>query len=122
MEAKHVLAIIVAAAIGFWAGAKMTASDGGRSVRSFETSMSGTNERITQLESQLQKTSKQRDECTAKFDRNTFLYDGTVFPTRRWIIPADVKPVFIGSTGIASYSHYDPKNQTETVKLKPDSQ
>lgn len=93
--------------------------------------------RITQLENQvatlkaqnadLQKQNadivNQRDTCTAKFNRVTFLYDVGFLnnETRAWAIPADVDPVLVtGKTG--TYSHYDPKTQTETVHFKGKAQ
>jgi len=63
-----------------------------------------------------------RDTCQAKFQRSTILYDGTVFENRRWILPVDVDPVLVTPDHYASYSHYDPKTQVETVKLAPKTQ
>jgi hypothetical protein len=60
-----------------------------------------------------------RDTCQAKFQRSTILYDGSVFESRRWIIPADVEPVLFTPERLASFSHYDPKTQTETMKFIP---
>jgi hypothetical protein len=57
--------------------------------------------------------------CQSKFQRSTVLYDGVMFHSRRWVIPADVEPVLIGKQETASYSHYDPKTQVETVQLSP---
>lgn len=62
---------------------------------------------------------KQRDTCNAKFTRATILYDVGLFnsETRAWMIPADVEPV-IAPNKVGTYSHYDPKTQTETVHFK----
>lgn len=76
-----------------------------------------------QLNTSNQNMTAQVNVCTAKFARGTFIYDvgllGT--ETRVWYIPADVEPVAIG-TKRGSYSHYDPKAQTETVHLQPKNQ
>jgi hypothetical protein len=54
--------------------------------------------------------------CKAKFERATTLYDGTLPQGRRWVIPADVEPVYVGNvSGLADYTHFDPKTQTETI-------
>lgn len=83
-------------------------------------------QRITELENQVAmlKTqnadlTNQRDTCTAKFDRSTILYDQGLFntETRAWVIPADVEPILAPNKN-GSYSHYDPKTQTETVHFK----
>jgi hypothetical protein len=93
----------------------------------------GPDPRIAQLESQVSMLkgqnaalqnqqadlTKQRDTCNAKFDRFTVLYDVGLFnvETKAWAIPADIEPVLAtGKNG--SYSHYDPKTQTETVHFK----
>ncbi len=58
-----------------------------------------------------------------RVSRSTYLYETGVLsgPTRRWWLPVDVEPVYLGqSTG--SFSHYDPKNQTETVQFQPKMQ
>jgi hypothetical protein len=54
----------------------------------------------------------------AASDRQTWLYDGNIIAGRKWVIPADVEPHYVGN-GAAEYSHYDPKTQIETVHLKP---
>jgi outer membrane murein-binding lipoprotein Lpp len=93
----------------------------------------GPDPRIAQLESQVSMLkgqnaalqnqqadlAKQRDSCNAKFERFTILYDVGFFnvETKAWAIPADIEPVLVtGKTG--TYSHYDPKTQTETVHFK----
>jgi hypothetical protein len=62
---------------------------------------------------------KQRDECSAKFSRFTFLYDVGLFnvEARAWVIPADVEPV-LATNKVGTYSHYDPKTQVETVHFR----
>jgi hypothetical protein len=74
---------------------------------------------ISQLRAQTADLSKQRDTCNAKFERATILYDVGLFnvETRAWVIPADVEPVLAPNKN-GSYSHYDPKTQTETVHFK----
>jgi hypothetical protein len=74
---------------------------------------------VTALKAANADLAKQRDTCNAKFDRATFLYDVGLFnnETRAWVIPADVEPILVpNKTG--SYSHYDPKTQTETLHFK----
>ncbi|HEV2194194.1 MAG TPA: hypothetical protein VGR55_01330 [Candidatus Acidoferrum sp.] len=58
---------------------------------------------------------KERDSCQAKFQRSTILYDGVLTVDRGWLIPADVEP--ISNRPNASYTHFDPKTQTETVRI-----
>lgn len=73
----------------------------------------------SQAAAQLQAAVQQRDACTAKFSRETVLYDPSeVFriPEKTWIIPADITPHYVGSRNNAQFSHYDPKTQDETVK------
>jgi len=74
---------------------------------------------MSQLRDQQADLTKQRDTCTAKFDRATFLYDVGFLnnETRAWVLPVDVDPVLApGKNG--TYSHYDPKTQTETVHFR----
>jgi hypothetical protein len=74
---------------------------------------------IAQLQGQQVDLAKQRDTCKAKFDRFTILYDIGFLnvETKAWAIPADIEPVLVtGKSG--TYSHYDPKTQTETVHFK----
>jgi hypothetical protein len=61
--------------------------------------------------------------CEARFVRGTFIYDIGPFngENRAWYIPADIDPVAIGAKR-GSYSHFDPKAQTETVHLQPKTQ
>ena len=71
----------------------------------------------------LQVAAQERDACSAKFDRQTILYDGTFVgdPDKIWIIPADVEPVAVGDHPTV-YSHYDPKTKRETVRFHPKRQ
>ena len=74
---------------------------------------------IADLQKQNADTAEQRDACNAKFSRSTFLYDVGLFntETRSWVIPADLEPVLAaGKNG--TFSHYDPKTQTESVHFK----
>jgi hypothetical protein len=75
--------------------------------------------RNSQAAAQLQAITQERDACTAKFSRETVLYDPSEvlrIPQRTWIIPADVTPQYVGSRSNAQFSHYNPKTQDETVK------
>jgi hypothetical protein len=75
------------------------------------------------LASQVTGLRSQFQSCQAKFERATILYDGTLAQGRRWVIPADVEPVYVGNVpGLADYTHFDPKTQTETIHLKPKHQ
>jgi hypothetical protein len=69
--------------------------------------------------SQVQSLTQAKETCEAKFQRATILYDGILFQGRRWIIPADVEPIYLGQGTQADYTHLDPKTQTETVHMKP---
>jgi len=71
----------------------------------------------------LQTTTQDRDECKAKFDRETILYDNSILidPGKIWIIPADVEPIAVGDHRV-TYTHYDPKTKRETVHLHPQRQ
>ena len=79
-----------------------------------------------QLEStktSLQTATQARDVCTAKFDRQTILYDNSIpsDPGKISIIPADVEPIAVGDHQI-TYTHYDPKTKRETVHFHPSRQ
>jgi hypothetical protein len=71
----------------------------------------------------LQTATQERDQCTAKFDRQTILYDNSIVidPARIWIIPADVEPIAVGDHPV-TYTHYDPKTKRETVHFHPSRQ
>jgi len=76
-----------------------------------------------QLESakaSLQTATQERDQCNARFDRQTILYDNSIVvdPSRVWIIPADVEPIAVGDHPV-TYTHYDPKTKRETVHFHP---
>jgi len=74
---------------------------------------------IGQLQGEQAELVKERDTCMSKFDRVTVLYDVGLFnvETKAWVVPADVEPVLVtGKNG--TYSHYDPKAQTETVLFR----
>jgi hypothetical protein len=74
---------------------------------------------VQNLQNQLQTVTTDRDACKAKFERATILYDSGLFgETRAWVIPADVEPKTVGVKR-GSFSHYDPKGQTETVHFEP---
>ena len=71
----------------------------------------------------LQTATQERDECKAKFDRQTILYDNRIVvdPDKIWIIPADVEPITVGDHSV-TYTHYDPKTKRETVHFYPQRQ
>jgi hypothetical protein len=71
----------------------------------------------------LQSATQERDECKAKFDRQTILYDNSILvePDKIWIIPADVEPIAVGDHSV-TYTHYDPKTKRETVHFHPKRQ
>jgi hypothetical protein len=69
--------------------------------------------------SQVQTLTQAKESCEAKFQRVTILYDGILFQGRRWVIPADVEPIYLGQGTQAEYTHLDPKTQTETIHMKP---
>jgi hypothetical protein len=71
----------------------------------------------------LQTATQERDECKAKFDRQTILYDNSILidPAKIWIIPADVEPIAVGDHSV-TYTHYDPKARRETVHFHPQRQ
>jgi hypothetical protein len=71
--------------------------------------------KLTNLEMHDATATKERDTCQAKFQRSTILYDGVLTVDRGWVIPADVEPM--SNRPNASYTHFDPKTQTETVKF-----
>jgi hypothetical protein len=71
----------------------------------------------------LQAATRERDNCKARFDRQTILYDNTIpiDPGKVWIIPADVEPTVVGDHRV-SYTHYDLKTKIETVHFHPSRQ
>jgi hypothetical protein len=80
------------------------------------------NTALQTAQSSLQQATQARDTCLAKFDRATLLYDVGLLggETRVWAIPADVEPLVVGQKR-GSYSHFDPKTQTETVHFQAKS-
>jgi hypothetical protein len=71
----------------------------------------------------LQTATQERDECKAKFDRQTILYDNSILidPAKIWIIPADVEPIAVGDHSV-TYTHSDPNTKRETVHFHPQRQ
>jgi hypothetical protein len=71
----------------------------------------------------LQAATQQSDQCKARFNRQTILYDNTIpiDPGKVWIIPADVEPIATGDHHV-TYTHYDPNTKTETVHFYPKRQ
>ena len=71
----------------------------------------------------LQFVTQERDKCTARFDRETILYDNSILIAldQIWIIPADVEPIAVGDHSV-TYTHFDPKTKRETVRFQPKRQ
>jgi hypothetical protein len=71
----------------------------------------------------LQSATQERETCTAKFGRQTILYDNSIAvdPEKLWMIPADVEPIAVGDRPL-TYTHYDPKTKQETVHFHPSRQ
>ena len=71
----------------------------------------------------LQTATQERDQCKAKFDRQTILYDNSILiaPEKIWIIPADVEPIAVRGHSV-TYTHLDPKTKRETVHFQPERQ
>ena len=88
-------------------------------VSELETQVSTLKAQNAELQAQSADIARQRDTCAAKFSRSTILYDQGLFntETRAWVIPVDVEPVLAPNKS-GSYSHYDPKTQTETVHFR----
>lgn len=78
---------------------------------------------LESTKSALQTASQEREQCKARFDRQTILYDNTipVEPDKVWIIPADVEPIAVGDHTV-TYTHYDPQTKRETVHFHPSRQ
>lgn len=78
---------------------------------------------LESMKAALQTATQERDECKAKFDRQTILYDNSILidPAKIWIIPADVEPIAVGDHSV-TYTHYDPKDKRETVHFHPQRQ
>jgi Tfp pilus assembly protein PilN len=118
-----VLALVLGFMVGFLLG------NGGKTGTEEMNQTNALNSRITALQgelrsnaSQMQALTQAKETCEAKFQRSTILYDGILFQGRRWIIPADVEPIYLGQGTQADYTHLDPKTQTETIHMKPKSQ
>jgi hypothetical protein len=75
---------------------------------------------LASTQASLHATTRERDQCKVRFDRQTILYDNTIpiDPGKVWIIPADIEPIAAGHHHI-SYTHYDPKTKTETAHFYP---
>jgi hypothetical protein len=71
----------------------------------------------------LQSATQERDQCKAKFDRQTILYDNSIVidPAKIWIVPADVEPIAVGDHSV-TYTHFDPKPKRESVHFHPKRQ
>ena len=79
--------------------------------------------KYNQIEAAVANETAALNTCNAKFARATVLYDIGVLggQTRAWVIPADIDPIAVGAKR-GSYTHYDPKTQTETIQMQPKSQ
>lgn len=75
---------------------------------------------LTTANAALQAATQERDQCKARFDRQTILYDNTIpiDPGKLWIIPADIEPIAVGDHHV-TYTHYDPKTKQETAHFHP---
>ncbi len=71
----------------------------------------------------LQAATLERNQCKARFERQTILYDNTIpiDPGKIWIIPADVEPIAAGDHHV-TYTHYDPNSKQETAHFYPKRQ
>jgi len=80
-------------------------------------------QQLSSANAQLQSVTSERDAYAAKFGRSTILYDTGLLgaETRAWMIPADLEPTVIGNKR-GTFTHYDPKTQTETVHFQPKPQ
>lgn len=78
---------------------------------------------LTSANASLQAATQERDQCKARFDRQTILYDNTIpiDPGKLWIIPADIEPIAVGDHHV-TYTHYDPKTKQESVHFHPSRQ
>ena len=108
-----VLALVLGFTVGFRVG------NGAKTGTEEMNQTSALNSRVAALQGQVQSLTQAKDTCEAKFQRVTILYDGILFQGRRWIIPADVEPIYLGQGTQADYTHLDPKTQTETIHMKP---
>ena len=75
---------------------------------------------LASTKSALQAATQDRDACKAKFDRQTILYDNSIYvePDKIWVIPADIEPVVVGDHRV-TYTKYDPTTKRETVHFHP---
>jgi len=75
---------------------------------------------LASTKASLQTATQERDQCKARFDRQTILYDNTIpiDPGKVWIIPADIEPIAAGDHRV-TYTHYDPKTKRETAHFYP---
>jgi len=108
-------------------GAKRAAAESAekaaRQKFSLELAMNPVETQLASTKAALQTAARERDECKAKFDRQTILYDHTIMvePDKIWIIPADVEPIAVGDH-LVTYTHYDPQTKRETVHFHPPRQ
>jgi Tfp pilus assembly protein PilN len=108
---------VLALALGFMIGFRV--ANGGKTGTEEMNQTNALNSRIAALQGQMQSLAQAKETCEAKFQRATILYDGILFQGRRWIIPADVEPIYLGQGTQADYTHLDPKTQTETIHMRP---
>jgi hypothetical protein len=100
-----------------------SAENAARQKFSLELAMNPVETQLASTKAALQTAARERDECKAKFDRQTILYDHTIMvePDKIWIIPADVEPIAVGDH-LVTYTHYDPQTKRETVHFHPPRQ
>jgi hypothetical protein len=77
------------------------------------------NNQITNLRNQIQTLQEKNTKLEAKFQRSTILYDGVVFKTKRWLIPAEIEPIAMDTGLNDEFTYYDPKTQMESVHMQP---
>jgi hypothetical protein len=104
-------------------GAAESAEKAAKQRFSLELAMNPVETQLVSTKAALQTASQERDECKAKFDRQTILYDNTIVvdPEKMWIIPADVEPIAVADRRL-TYTHYDPKTKRETARFEPKRQ
>ncbi|MGO9865263.1 MAG: hypothetical protein ACLPLR_16770 [Terriglobales bacterium] len=104
-------------------GAAESAEKAAKQKFSLELAMNPLDAQLVTTKAALQTASQERDDCKAKFDRQTFLYDNTIVvdPEKMWIIPADVEPIAVADRRL-TYTHYDLKTKRETAHFEPKRQ
>ena len=88
-----------------------------------ELAMNPLQSQLVSTNAALRVATQERDDCKARFDRQTILYDNSIVtdPDKVWIIPADVEPIVVGEHPV-TFTHYDPTSKRETVHFHPKQQ